>query len=68
MAEDLANTSPIVVVEQPENQYCSVTGGIMATRMSVLGVKAAVIGGRVRDLRELQATGLPVNVIPPAFT
>lgn len=32
----------------------------MATRMKVLGIKAAVVGGRVRDLRELQATELPV--------
>jgi regulator of RNase E activity RraA len=33
----------------------------MATRMKVLGIKAAVVGGRVRDLRELQATELPVG-------
>lgn len=34
----------------------------MATRMKVLGIKAAVVGGRVRDLRELQATGLSVSL------
>lgn len=34
----------------------------MATRMKVLGIKAAVVGGRVRDLRELQATELPVSL------
>ncbi|CAL5875111.1 uncharacterized protein PFLUO_LOCUS9415 [Penicillium psychrofluorescens] len=50
----------IVVIEQPEGQYCAVTGGIMATRMKFLGIKAAVIGGRVRDLKELSGTGLPV--------
>lgn len=35
----------------------------MATRMKVLGIKAAVVEGRVRDLRELQATELPVGLI-----
>jgi len=49
------------VIEQPEEQYCAVTGGIMATRMKFLGIKAAVVGGRVRDLRELQGTELPVS-------
>lgn len=32
----------------------------MALRMKVLGVKAAVVNGRVRDLDELQASKLPV--------
>lgn len=32
----------------------------MATRMKALGLKGAVVEGRIRDLRELQATGLPV--------
>ncbi|KAJ5595261.1 uncharacterized protein N7459_001469 [Penicillium hispanicum] len=59
-AEDLANVGSIIVLEQPDNQNCAVTGGIMATRMKVLGVKAAVVGGRVRDLRELQGLELPV--------
>lgn len=59
-AEDPAKAGSIIVIEQPEGQYCAVTGGIMATRMKVLGIKAAVVNGRVRDLRELQATGLPV--------
>ncbi|QQK45768.1 Ribonuclease E inhibitor RraA/Dimethylmenaquinone methyltransferase [Penicillium digitatum] len=47
-------------ITSPENQYCAVTGGIMATRMKALGIKATVVGGRVRDLKELQATGLPI--------
>jgi regulator of RNase E activity RraA len=32
----------------------------MATRMKVLGIRAAVVNGRVRDLRELVETELPV--------
>lgn len=35
----------------------------MATRMKVLGIKAAVVGGRVRDLRELHTTELPVSLV-----
>lgn len=61
---DPANeTGSIVVIEQPEGQYCAVTGGIMATRMKVLGIRAAVVGGRVRDLGELHGTKLPVCFI-----
>ncbi|KAJ5169414.1 Ribonuclease E inhibitor RraA/Dimethylmenaquinone methyltransferase [Penicillium coprophilum] len=59
-SSDPSGAGSIVVIEQPENQYCAVTGGIMATRMKALGIKATVVGGRVRDLRELQATGLPI--------
>lgn len=33
----------------------------MATRMKAVGIKATVVGGRVRDLKELKATGLPVS-------
>lgn len=35
----------------------------MATRMKVLGIRAAVVGGRVRDLAELKGTELPVCVV-----
>lgn len=59
-AADPSKGGSIIVIEQPDEQYCAVTGGIMATRMKVLGIRAAVVGGRVRDLRELQATELPV--------
>ncbi|CAI7612868.1 unnamed protein product [Penicillium pancosmium] len=59
-AADPANAGSIIVIEQPGDQYCAVTGGIMATRMKALGLKGAVVGGRIRDLRELQATGLPI--------
>lgn len=40
----------------------------MATRMKVLGIKAAVVGGRVRDLRELQATKLPVRNLSTLYS
>ncbi|KAJ5089648.1 hypothetical protein N7532_008332 [Penicillium argentinense] len=59
-AADPEKAGSIIVIEQPVDQYCAVTGGIMATRMKVLGIKAAVVGGRIRDLRELQATELPI--------
>lgn len=61
-AADPGKAGSIIVIEQPGDQYCAVTGGIMATRMKVLGLKGAVVGGRIRDLRELQATGLPVGL------
>ncbi|KAJ6028123.1 hypothetical protein N7540_003699 [Penicillium herquei] len=57
---DPAKAGSIIVIEQPDEQYCAVTGGIMATRMKYLGIKAAVVGGRIRDLRELQGTELPI--------
>ncbi|EPS33442.1 hypothetical protein POX_a01566 [Penicillium oxalicum] len=60
-AKDPTNeVGSIVVIDQPKDQFCAVTGGIMATRMKVLGIHAAVVNGRVRDLRELQGTGLPI--------
>ncbi|KAJ5823178.1 hypothetical protein N7447_005518 [Penicillium robsamsonii] len=59
-SSDPSGAGSIVVIEQPGDQYCAVTGGIMATRMKAFGIKATVVGGRVRDLRELQATGLPI--------
>lgn len=60
-AADTEHASSIVVIDQPESQYCAVTGGIMATRMKVLGISGVVVNGRVRDLRELHETGLPVR-------
>lgn len=51
----------IAVLDQPAEQYCAVLGGIMAARMSYIGVKAIVVNGRVRDLAELSASGLHVS-------
>lgn len=59
-AADPSKAGSIVVIEQPREQYCAVTGGIMAARMKYLGIKGTVVGGRVRDVRELQASELPV--------
>ncbi|KAH8697629.1 DlpA domain protein [Talaromyces proteolyticus] len=50
----------VAVLNQPPGQYCAVLGGIMAARMSYLGVKCVVVNGRVRDLAELSASGLHV--------
>ena len=60
-AADPGHAGSIVVIDQPGSQYCAVTGGIMATRMKVLGIQGVVVNGRVRDLRELHETGLPVR-------
>lgn len=53
----------IAVLDQPAEQYCAVLGGIMAARMSYIGVKAVVVNGRVRDLAELSASGLHVSAL-----
>ena len=57
---DMTQLGTIVVIQQPEGQKCAVVGGIMALRMSKLGAKAVVVSGRVRDIDELQAVGMPI--------
>ncbi|ESZ99373.1 putative protein dlpA [Sclerotinia borealis F-4128] len=57
---DLTVPDSIVVICQPEGQNNAVLGGIMALRAQVLGAKGVVVGGRIRDLDELEATGLPI--------
>lgn len=50
-----------MVIEQPEGQSCAAIGGIMALRMKTRGAMGCVVGGRVRDLEELNNCGLPVS-------
>ncbi|KAL4891925.1 ribonuclease E inhibitor RraA/Dimethylmenaquinone methyltransferase [Aspergillus ambiguus] len=57
---DWAEPGTVAVIEQPAGQHCAVLGGIMAVRMKTLGVKGAVVNGRVRDLAELNECQLPV--------
>lgn len=57
---DLTVKGTIVVTQQPEGQCCAVLGGIMALRMKKCGAEGVVVLGRVRDLEELEGTGLPV--------
>ncbi|RAH43266.1 RraA family protein [Aspergillus brunneoviolaceus CBS 621.78] len=57
---DTVDPDTIVVIDQPPTQHCAVVGGIMALRMKHLGVKGAVVNGRVRDLAEFMECGLPV--------
>lgn len=57
---DLVTPSTIVIESQPSGQTNAVLGGIMALRMKTLGVRAAVVSGRVRDLDEVRGAGLPV--------
>jgi regulator of RNase E activity RraA len=58
---DMTDEGTVVVIEQPPGQTCAALGGIMATRMKVRGVKACIVGGRVRDLAELRKSGLSVS-------
>lgn len=58
---DLIDEGTVVVIEQPDGQSCAAIGGILALRMKVRGAKACVVGGRVRDLKELESSGLPVS-------
>lgn len=58
---DCAEPGTVAVLEQPHGQSCAVLGGIMALRMKALGVKGAVVNGRVRDLGELRESSLPVG-------
>ncbi|KAI9646919.1 hypothetical protein NHQ30_004919 [Ciborinia camelliae] len=57
---DLTVPDSIVIITQPEGQKNAVLGGIMALRAQVLGAKGVVVSGRVRDLDELEATGIPI--------
>lgn len=57
---DLACPGTFAILKQPAGQVNAVCGGIMALRMKVLDVKGIIVAGRVRDLVELQSTGLPV--------
>ncbi|KAL4788184.1 hypothetical protein BJX76DRAFT_345057 [Aspergillus varians] len=57
---DCTTPGTIVLIEQPAGQHCAVVGGIMAVRMKTLGVKGVVVNGRIRDLSEIHAAGLPV--------
>ncbi|KAI9806121.1 MAG: hypothetical protein M1833_004528 [Piccolia ochrophora] len=56
---DLTPSGTIVVISQPQEtfQTNAVLGGIVATRMKVLGAKGVVVDGNVRDVRELSALG-----------
>ncbi|QIW98792.1 hypothetical protein AMS68_004310 [Peltaster fructicola] len=47
---DCPGTDTIVVMQQPTDQVCALLGDLMATRLKIRGVKAAVINGRVRDV------------------
>ena len=60
----MTEADTVMVIEQPEGQSCAAIGGIMANKMKVNGVLACVVGGRVRDIEELKASGLPVSDNP----
>ncbi|WEW60779.1 hypothetical protein PRK78_006267 [Emydomyces testavorans] len=57
---DHVQRDTIVLLDQPAGQKCAVLGGIMAARMGVIGTKGVIVNGRVRDIAELRASGLPI--------
>ncbi|CAG8481513.1 10656_t:CDS:2 [Acaulospora morrowiae] len=62
-SQHFADASPegsVVFVSAPPNALNAVWGGLMNTRAKMRGVKGVVVDGRVRDLGELRADGLPV--------
>lgn len=58
---DETEAGTILVIEQPSHQTCAAVGGIMASRMKIRGLQGCVVSGRVRDLSELNRSGLPVS-------
>lgn len=58
---DMTEEGTVLVIEQPEGQTCASIGGIMGLRMAKRGVAGCVVGGRVRDIQELEKTELPVS-------
>ena len=58
---DETEDGTVLVIEQPEESVCAAIGGIMALGMKVRGVLGCVVGGRVRDIEELQKVQLPVS-------
>lgn len=62
---DLTKSETIVVMQQAEGQVCAVLGGIMASRMKVLGARGVVVNGRVRDIGQLKESELLVCIKSP---
>jgi len=50
----------IVVLSQPPGQRCAVMGGLIAKRLSVRNAAGVIVGGRIRDVAELESIGLGV--------
>ena len=57
---DSAPQGSIIVIKTPSSTPNAVWGGLMSTRAAVIGVKGAVIGGRIRDRAEQWQIGFPV--------
>lgn len=57
---DLTQPGTVVLMKQPAGQTNAVCGGIMALRIKVRGAKGILVAGRVRDVEELEGTGLPI--------
>ncbi|CAG8734091.1 7948_t:CDS:2 [Gigaspora margarita] len=57
---DAVPANSVVFVSAPPDTINAVWGGLMNTRAKIRGAKGVVVDGRVRDLEELRADGLPV--------
>lgn len=58
---DSAEAGKIMYIQQPKGMYSACFGGLMATRLKMLGAQGVVIDGRFRDIHEIQEIGLPVR-------
>jgi 4-hydroxy-4-methyl-2-oxoglutarate aldolase len=57
---DAAPRGAIVVISAPHGSQVSVLGGVAAAAAVEAGVAALIVDGAVRDIDEIDATGLPV--------
>jgi regulator of RNase E activity RraA len=59
-ALDLAQPGDVLVVNGQGDTTRALFGGLMARRARTLGLAGIVVDGAVRDLHEIESTGLPV--------
>jgi 4-hydroxy-4-methyl-2-oxoglutarate aldolase len=57
---DAAPRGAIIVISAPHGSQVSVLGGVAAAAAVEAGVAALIVDGAVRDIDEIDATGLPV--------
>jgi regulator of RNase E activity RraA len=50
----------MVIIQQDDGANSAVMGGVISARAHAIGVAGFVVDGRVRDLEEHRAVGLPV--------
>lgn len=58
---DCNEPGKIMYIQQPKGLYSACWGGLMSTRAKYMGAEAAVIDGRMRDVREHREMGFAVR-------